>query len=73
MIISLYFAKIQSQQKRKIIKADVTVDGEYINVKYEFKRVSFDRIPIITGYLLSTMDRWNNGKQAKLNYRVKQN
>lgn len=31
----------------------------------------FDRIRRITGYLVGSVDRWNNGKRAELKDRVK--
>lgn len=33
--------------------------------------VKFDRIRRITGYLVGTMDRWNNAKSAEESDRVK--
>lgn len=33
--------------------------------------VGFDRIRRITGYLVGTMDRWNNAKRAEEHDRVK--
>jgi len=33
----------------------------------------FERIRRITGYLVGTVDRWNNAKQAELGDRVKHN
>lgn len=33
--------------------------------------VKFERIRRITGYLVGTLDRWNNGKQAEERDRVK--
>lgn len=33
--------------------------------------VGFDRIRRITGYLVGTMDRWNNAKRAEERDRVK--
>lgn len=33
----------------------------------------FERIRRITGYLVGTMDRWNNAKQAEEKDRVKHN
>lgn len=33
--------------------------------------VEFERIRRITGYLVGTVDRFNNGKRAELNDRVK--
>lgn len=33
--------------------------------------VKFERIARITGYLVGTLDRWNNGKRAEERDRVK--
>lgn len=35
------------------------------------KGVKFERIRRITGYLVGTLDRWNNAKQAEERDRVK--
>lgn len=35
--------------------------------------VKFDRIRRITGYLVGTVDRFNNAKKAEVNDRVKHN
>lgn len=35
------------------------------------KDVSFERIRRITGYLVGTMDKWNNAKKAEEHDRVK--
>ena len=35
------------------------------------KNVSFERIRRITGYLVGTMDKWNNAKKAEEHDRVK--
>ena len=35
------------------------------------KGVGFERIRRITGYLVGTVDRWNDAKKAELNDRVK--
>ena len=35
------------------------------------KGVPFERIRRITGYLVGTLDRWNNAKQAEERDRVK--
>lgn len=35
------------------------------------KGVKFERIRRITGYLVGTLDRWNNAKQAEERERVK--
>ena len=35
--------------------------------------IGFERIRRITGYLVGDVSRWNNGKKAELNDRVKHN
>lgn len=35
------------------------------------KNVGFERIRRITGYLVGTMDKWNDAKQAEESERVK--
>ena len=44
-------------------------DGHYVNLWY-YDRVPFERIRRITGYLVGTVDRWNDAKAAELNDRV---
>ena len=53
-----------------ILEPDVD-DPEFIGVYYKFKNVPFERIRRITGYLVGTMDRWNDGKRAEESERVK--
>lgn len=44
----------------------------YMNKERNFgKGVFFERIRRITGYLVGTMDRWNNAKRAEEQDRVK--
>ena len=47
------------------------VDGEDVDIRYELAPVPFDRIRRITGYLVGTMDRWNDAKTAEEADRVK--
>ncbi len=49
----------------------VKTDGEFVDLKYEFADVPFDRIRRITGYLVGNLDRFNNGKRAEESDRVK--
>lgn len=41
------------------------------NTKTVGQGVKFERIRRITGYLVGTLDRWNNGKTAEEKDRVK--
>ena len=63
--------QLQSRHKRRIISAEVIVDGEYLDVKFKYERVKFERIRRITGYLVGTTARWGDGKRAEEKDRVK--
>ncbi len=47
------------------------LDGDYVDVDYEYDVVPFDRIRRITGYLVGNMTRWNDAKRAEEADRVK--
>ena len=47
----------------------IEVDGDYVNLIY--KAPPFERIRRITGYLVGTLDRWNDAKYAEEHDRVK--
>ena len=68
--LTIYLTKVQAKQKFKIIKADVVVDGEYVDVNYTLEPIDFERIRRITGYLVGTTARWGDAKQAELKDRV---
>lgn len=62
----------QKYPDREIIGMDIQLDGDYVNLEYTFKPdVPFDRIRRITGYLVGTLDRFNDGKRAEEHDRVK--
>ena len=50
---------------------DMNVDGEDVELHYDFGGASFQRIRRITGYLVGTLERFNNGKRAEEHDRVK--
>ena len=50
---------------------DVIIDGDYVDIKYHVQ--PFDRIRRITGYLVGTLDRFNDAKRAEVDDRVKHN
>ncbi len=50
---------------------DLVVDGEDVDITYSLAPEPFDRIRRITGYLVGTMDRWNDAKTAEEHDRVK--
>ena len=50
---------------------DIRVDGDEVELSYDFGSVPFQRIRRITGYLVGTLDRFNNAKRAEEHDRVK--
>lgn len=49
----------------------LTANGEYVDINYLVMPMPFDRIRRITGYLVGTLDRFNNAKAAEEHDRVK--
>ncbi|MBR6950871.1 MAG: hypothetical protein IKH56_03960 [Oscillospiraceae bacterium] len=56
---------------KRISSMDISLDGEYADITYHWETVPFERIRRITGYLVGTLDRFNNGKRAEEADRVK--
>lgn len=53
-------------------KADTKAAEEYFNAHAEyFNEGKFERLRRITGYLVGTLDRWNDAKKAEEHARVK--
>lgn len=50
---------------------DVKIDGDEVELTYHVENPPFERVRRITGYLVGTLDRWNNAKQAEERDRVK--
>jgi len=69
--LAIYLTTAQGKQQCKIIKADVKVDGEYVDITYTLEDIPFERIRRITGYLVGTMDKWNDAKRAEEKDRIK--
>ena len=70
--IDAYTTQLVEANPDKYIKnVELTVDGDYVDVKYDYDSVPFERIRRITGYLVGTVDRFNNAKRAEVEDRVK--
>lgn len=68
----IYADYLKEKYPERIINAvDLKIDGDYVEISYEYNIVPFERIRRITGYLTGTVDRWNDAKQAELADRVK--
>ncbi|HIU26150.1 MAG TPA: hypothetical protein IAC50_06645 [Candidatus Copromorpha excrementigallinarum] len=66
-----YVEYLESKYNRKLDRLDVHIDGDYADLDYTFSHVPFERIRRITGYLVGTMDHWNDAKAAEEKDRVK--
>ena len=44
---------------------------DYESFTFKFENIPFERIRRITGYLVGTLDRFNNAKRAEVEQRVK--
>ncbi len=69
--IEAYIARAEKQFGKKPAGIDIRVDGEYVELTYDFGQLPFQRIRRITGYLVGTLDRFNNGKASEERDRVK--
>lgn len=57
---------------KEIAELNLSVNGDYVDLSYTFANdVPFERIRRITGYLVGTLDRFNDGKRAEEKDRVK--
>ena len=51
---------------------ELKIDGDYVDMNYTFSSyIPFERIRRITGYLVGTVDRFNDAKQCEEKARVK--
>ena len=69
--LQAYFDRAVELYHKEPKQIDVKIDGEYVDLAYHFDPVPFQRIRRITGYLVGTMDKWNNAKAAEEADRVK--
>lgn len=70
--IKAYVDRANKKYGDNVIGITIEPDGEYVNLSYELKsNIPFQRLRRITGYLVGTMDRWNDAKRAEEHDRVK--
>ncbi len=56
---------------KQIDTLNLKIDGDYVDMDYTFESIPFERIRRITGYLVGTVERFNNAKRAEEHDRVK--
>ena len=69
--IQSYVDYLEEKNGRKLSRLNIDVDGDFVDLSYKLSTVPFERIRRITGYLVGTMDRWNDAKTAEEADRVK--
>ena len=70
--IDEYVRMIRKKHPDRMIKdLTLTIDGKYVNIQYNYDTVPFERIRRITGYLVGTLDRFNDAKKAEESQRIK--
>ena len=70
--IDEYLRSLRKKHPDRIIKhLSLTIDGEFVDIQYNYDTVPFERIRRITGYLVGTLDRFNNAKRAEESQRIK--
>ena len=69
--INVYIARAAEKFGVEPVSMSITVDGDEVELHYDLPKRPFQRIRRITGYLVGTLDRFNNAKRTEENERVK--
>lgn len=70
--IEAYIAEVKKNYEGKMIEnISLEFNGDEVDVKTTFSPEKFEKIRRITGYLVGTVDRFNDGKKAEEHDRVK--
>ena len=67
-----YIDYVQEQNEEQLgaLSISLAADGN-VALDYDLRPEKFERIRRITGYLVGTIDRWNDAKRAEEHDRVK--
>ncbi|SFT82008.1 Anaerobic ribonucleoside-triphosphate reductase [Selenomonas sp. GACV-9] len=67
-----YIDYVENETKEKVDTLRISAaEDDTVNIDYVLQPQKFERIRRITGYLVGTIDRWNDAKQAEEHDRVK--
>lgn len=72
-IVQAAIAMMEQEGRRRVVEISIRRTGnpdEY-GITPVFEKMPFQRIRRITGYLVGTLDRFNNAKRAEVEDRVK--
>lgn len=72
-IVQAAIAMMEQEEGRKVVEISIrrTENPDEYGITPVFERAPFQRIRRITGYLVGTLDRFNNAKRAEVEDRVK--
>lgn len=72
-IVQAAIAMMEQEEGRKVVEISIrrTENPDEYGITPVFERVPFQRIRRITGYLVGTLDRFNNAKRAEVEDRMK--
>ena len=62
---------MQKYPHNTIEELGIHIDGDFVDLEYTLQPQKFSRIRRITGYLVGTLERFNNAKRAEEHDRVK--
>ena len=70
--IVAYIDMLQDENQDALSQLTISpAENGEVNLDYVLQPAKFERIRRITGYLVGTIDRWNNAKRAEAHDRVK--
>lgn len=67
----LEYIKLGRKKYGTVKGIEISQDGDYVNIRYRINSKPFERIRRITGYLVGSLDRFNDAKKAEEKDRVK--
>lgn len=65
-----YIRYIEQKYNRRLKSIEIIQDENEVDLNYTFEPIPFERIRRITGYLVGTIDSWNDAKRAEEKDRV---
>ena len=71
--INAYITRATEKYGMEPKHININVCGDEVELDYDFVTKPFHRIRRITGYLVGTLDRFNNAKRSEESDRVKHN
>ena len=65
------YVRLQKEKYPTLYMLEVKADGEFVELFAHTRKQPFERLRRVTGYLVGSLERWNDGKRAEERDRVK--